>query len=251
MCVIIGIPKGKTITEEEITSAWIVNPHGAGYAIQTGKGTVKFKRGIMDLDNFIDEIKPLMGSANMYLHFRISTSDAVNEIQTHPYQIGRKESLSGETKSGITCMNGVISHQKEYKGYNDTMSYIHDHLEAFKILADTGSQDLLNIIESDTGSRWALITPTAFKFSKGFSKESNGCYYSNTNHIPDKKYINYTKKEVLDMLYTPLQKQLKKDNKTLTKLTAYVNKYPYMISAIYWLDTKKDIQDLLKGKYYY
>ena len=58
MCVIIFVPKTSTIEESEIRDAWNTNPHGAGYSIQKN-GKVFYKRGFMDLEPFVKEIKPL------------------------------------------------------------------------------------------------------------------------------------------------------------------------------------------------
>lgn len=262
MCVIIGIPAGEEIKESELKKAWRTNPHGAGYALQTRnifkQKIVKYSRGFMNMEDYLKEVTPLIGSGNMVLHFRISTSNSINPLQTHPYEVGAKEKLNGETKQAVVCMNGSIYHQKEYPKYNDTMSYIRDHLEAFKIIADTGSQDLLNLIESDTGSRWSLISPKEFLFSSKFI-EKNGKYYSNTNHLKTsskKKYYCRTRPteeeldDPADYLIWSVQKQVKADPALHQELKDYIETHPYRLYALYWLDTIKEVKDLINGKYY-
>ena len=111
----------------------------------------------MSLNQYIDEIKPLIGVYNLLLHFRISTSKAVNRMQTHPYKKGNVSITEGSTTRPVICMNGIISGQKEYKNCNDTMSYIIDHQEAFANI----NQDILNIIQEATGAKWAVMVTSS------------------------------------------------------------------------------------------
>ena len=185
MCVIIYVPKESTITVEELTNAWITNPDGAGYAIQKD-GKVVFKRGFMKFSEFSEEVLPLIGNYNLLLHFRISTSKSVNEVQTHPYKKGNVKITEGETDRPVICMNGIISKQKEYKNCNDTMSYIIDHEEAFSNI----NQDVLNIIETATGAKWAVMKPDEVLLSQSFIEE-DGRFYSNQNHLYTYSYYYY------------------------------------------------------------
>lgn len=189
MCVIIYIPKGETISTEELKDAWTTNPHGAGYSYQKDN-RVNFKRGFMKFDDYYNEIKDLIGDYNLILHFRISTSKSVNKVQTHPYKKGNVIVTEGSTKKPVICMNGIISGQKTYKDCNDTMSYIVDHQEAFASI----NQDILNIIENATGAKWAVMTPENVLLSSKFV-ERNGRFYSNTNHLWSswvyRDYYNY------------------------------------------------------------
>lgn len=185
MCVIIYVPKESEISYDEICNAWSTNPDGAGYSIQKDN-KVYFKRGFMKLQDYLDEITPLIGKYNLMLHFRISTSKSVNKVQTHPYKKGNVTITEGSTSKPVICMNGVIHQQKEYKGCNDTMSFIADHEEAFSVI----NQDILNLIEDVTGAKWAVMKPDEVLLSSKFT-EQNGRYYSNKNHLWRSVY-NYT-----------------------------------------------------------
>ena len=44
------------------------------------------------------------------------------------------------------------------------------------------NQDIVDLIEEATGSRWFIMRPNEILASKGFIKR-NGKLYSNTNHI--------------------------------------------------------------------
>ena len=212
MCVIIYIPTGEKISKDELKQAWETNPDGAGYAYLIN-GQVMYHRGFMQFSPFYDEIRSKIGKNPLLLHFRISTSRTINKTQTHPYKKTDIKKLKGVTEAPVICMNGTISGQTCYKHYNDTMSYIQDNGEAFKIIADHQSQNLLNIVEEATGSRWAIATPAGVLLSKGFIWE-DGKAYSNTNH----KYTIYyytgkkkRKKTIKNMIPKQLYKQLKKD----------------------------------------
>lgn len=203
MCVIIYVPKESSISESEIRDAWDTNPHGAGYSIQKNN-KVYFHRGFMKVEDYLEEILPLIGKYNLLLHFRISTSKAVNKVQTHPYKKGNVTLTQGETNRPVICMNGIISGQKVYENCNDTMSYIIDHEESFKVI----NQDLINIIEKASGAKWAVMTPENVYLSSKFTEEE-GRFYSNKNHLIKINYLyNYNN-------YNSYNNYKKKKTKTL------------------------------------
>lgn len=211
MCVIIYVPAGETISQKELLEAWTTNPDGAGYSIQKD-GKVYFKRGFMDFPSFQQEVTPLIGEYNLLLHFRISTSKAVNKVQTHPYKKGNVMVTEGTTNKPIICMNGIISGQTTYKECNDTMSYIVDHDEAFANI----NQDVLNIIEEATGAKWAVMTPETVLLSSQFTKEE-GRFYSNTNHLYYSYYTVYSGGKTTRKKY-PTPSHIIKDKELRRKL---------------------------------
>ena len=224
MCVIIYIPKESTISIKEIKNAWNTNPHGAGYCIQKDN-KVHFKRGFMDIDSFISEIEPLIGRYNLLLHFRISTSKSINKVQTHPYKKGDVTLTEGITDKPVICMNGVISGQKEYLNCNDTMSYIIDNREAFEIV----NQNVLNIIEENTGAKWAVMKPDEVLLSSKFQFQ-DGRYYSNKNHLWTTYYRNYnivskrTTKGLNDMIKNKnLRKSIRKNRELHEDLLDFID----------------------------
>ena len=176
MCIIVFIPKNETITKTEVKEMWEVNSDGAGYAYNTGK-KVHFQKGFMTFKQYWKAIEKLIGKRDLVLHLRIATNPTINKEQTHPFKLGNVRKLKGVTKQPLICMNGIIHNQHEYKNMNDTQSYIKDHKQAFQVI----NQDILNIIESDTESKWCVILPDKILLSKRFIK-SEGKYYSNQNH---------------------------------------------------------------------
>lgn len=259
MCVIIYVPKESTIDDDELLDAWTTNPDGAGFAIQEN-GKVHFERGFMTFTEFYSAINQYIGEKNLLLHFRISTSKAINKVQTHPYKKGNVTLLKGDTDKPIICMNGVISGQKEYEGCNDTMSYIIDHQQAFS----TVNQDVLNIIESDTGAKWAVMTPDEVLLSSKFV-EKDGKFYSNRNHkLTYNSFYYYPKKKVRrklsmkDIIQTKkLRQSLMKDVRLYTDVLDYIDfncSYGDVCDCTKCLKschTLRDIKTVLNENYYY
>lgn len=258
MCVIIYVPKESVITEQEIRNAWNTNPHGAGYSIQT-REKVFFKRGFMDINSFLKEVKPLIGKYNLLLHFRISTSKKVNKVQTHPYKKGNVSLTEGFTTNPVICMNGIISNQIEYKDCNDTMSYIVDHKEAFANI----NQDILNIIEEATGAKWAVMTPKQVLLSSKFEKE-DGKFYSNKNHkwkTYFKSYNNKTrrvKKSFTNMIKNRgLRNSIRKNRELHEDLIDFIDTWcnnngcNFCTKCLKNAKTLRDVKITLNENYYY
>lgn len=260
MCVIIYVPKESSISIDEVKSAWKTNPDGAGYSIQKD-GKVFFKRGFMSLNQYIDEIKPLIGVYNLLLHFRISTSKAVNKMQTHPYKKGNVSITEGSTTRPVICMNGIISGQKEYKNCNDTMSYIIDHQEAFANI----NQDILNIIQEATGAKWAVMLPDKTLVSSEFVHD-DGKYYSNRNHLWRSYYYNYNNKnrnvkKCLDnmIIGRNLKRNIKKDAELYEDLCDFIdlwcncdyNMCNMCTKCLKTAKTLRDVKIILNENYYF
>ena len=186
MCVIIYIPVGETISKQELQNAWNVNSDGAGFTVlKKGQKSVHYEKGFMSFDEYFNAVHPYIGGCDLVLHFRISTSNTINQVQTHPFELHNKFGLFGDTINPLIFMNGVITGQKEYTGMNDTMSFIQDHAEAFQLIADNNCKDLLNIIAEYTGCRWCMVTTDEVLITDNFTKYK-GRYYSNKNHISRK-----------------------------------------------------------------
>ena len=260
MCVIIYVPKESSISIDEVKSAWRTNPDGAGYSIQKD-GKVFFKRGFMSLNQYIDEIKPLIGVYNLLLHFRISISKAVNRMQTHPYKKGNVSITEGSTTRPVICMNGIISGQKEYKNCNDTMSYIIDHQEAFANI----NQDILNIIQEATGAKWAVMLPDKTLVSSEFVHD-DGKYYSNRNHLWRSYYYNYNNKsrnvkKCLDnmIIGRNLKRNIKKDAELYEDLCDFIdlwcncdyNMCNMCTKCLKTAKTLRDVKIILNENYYF
>ena len=181
MCVIIYMNEKEKIENNELKAAWERNPDGAGYSIREN-GKIFFKRGFMSFDEYKEEISEVLNHYDVMLHLRISTSDSINKLQTHPYAIEDVTKIQGYTKMAIS-MNGSIKGQKLKKGYNDTMSFI----EEYKYLFETMLKDIKHfsfygdLITRISGTKWCMMTNNATYTSPQFVEE-NGIKYSNLFH---------------------------------------------------------------------
>ena len=258
MCVIIIIPRGHKIDEDEIISAWKTNSDGAGYMYRKNN-TVFYKRGIMNMYEYIDEVQKIIGKYDIVLHLRISTSDKVNPTQTHPYELGDVMNMEGVTTNPVSCMNGIVHSQrlKMLSECNDTMSYIIQNNELFKAFStleyDKDKIFMIDFIKEDTGAKWCIMTPESIFFSTGFTEE-NGILYSNLNHrsryyslYPIKKPKDKTSK----ILSKKLINKLKKNNRKLyNQVYDYITEYCASCDSACrgCLKKCKDIKDIKKFK---
>lgn len=229
MCVIIIIPKGQKLSEGELEKAWKRNSDGSGFMYRKD-GKVHYHRGYMDKDEYIEAVKPLIGKYETVLHLRISTSDAVNKLQTHPYEVGDVINQEGVTRNPVTCMNGTVKNIEVNEGCNDTMSYIIQNNALFNefINDDVPTREKLDIIEfikKDTSAKWCVMTPKTTYHTSGFFKR-DGVLYSNLKHRNTYKTQNTFK--TLRRFY-PLRTQ---DIIKSKKLRNELNKYPVLRSDI-------------------
>lgn len=114
MCVIAFSEKGKDIpTEEQIRKMWRANPDGAGYAYINNRGKVIYKKGFMQLDDLLDDLKDRekFKGTNFAIHFRIGTSGKNDERTCHPFPVsnnfGDLIKTTGE-EDAVLFHNGVI-----------------------------------------------------------------------------------------------------------------------------------------------
>ena len=154
----------------------------------------------MKYHQYEEEVMPLLGEVEwLILHTRITTSKIVNQVQCHPYDIYNLEQLEGITTNPVVCMNGTIKGQPLYQvrhrakdgkvgrivDYNDTMGFIMDHQDTFKIIERSqkkAAEDILNIIQDFTKCRWAYMDPNKTIFTTDF-KQQDGREYSNLRHL--------------------------------------------------------------------
>ena len=221
MCVIIFIPMGKKISEDELKKAWKRNSDGGGYCYQHNNSVI-FKRGIMEFEEYKKQVMELMGKYNLLLHMRITTSKIVNRVQCHPYRIDNVKQLEGRTKSPVVCMNGTIHGQTLKKDCNDTMSYIMDYYDTFKIL----NQDIIDLIQDSTESRWACMTGDNVLLSSDFINV-DGIWYSNRKHM-----YTYVYKPVNDYKtnYKSINKNKKSKKSTKSKTRKSNNTRSYYLT---------------------
>lgn len=113
MCVIVFSKKGVDApTEEKIRDMFRANPDGAGYAYEGRNGRVYFKKGLMTVDELLEELRPLerWKRTNLAVHFRIGTAGKNDAATCHPFRISTQyEELREITGEGpVLFHNGIL-----------------------------------------------------------------------------------------------------------------------------------------------
>ena len=238
MCVIIYVPKNVKIDNDELKAAWNRNEHGAGFMYRKNK-KVYYERGFMTLEEYKEKIKPLIGKYELVLHLRISTSDKINKMQTHPYEVGNITNQKGCTTNPVACMNGVVRNSNKImlKDCNDTMSYIVKNQRLFmdltnKKVSDEDKLKLTEFLKTDTSAKWCVMTPEKTFFTSGFINKK-GMKFSNLLHSNYntynfyRKYYNEGVHDIKDIIKAPkLRKALYKNDYYLyLDIEDYVDEY--------------------------
>ena len=128
MCVIaLKLPEA-TISDEIIDKCWRANSDGGGFAFSKPREVI-IRKGLMKFDDFLaayrDEESKNPNRLAL-LHFRIRTHGDTNELNTHPFSVGRGQ--------GAMAHNGMLSGYdswgysgKEREGKSDTNNFVMDH----------------------------------------------------------------------------------------------------------------------------
>lgn len=83
MCLLVYLPKGTTLTDNEVYRAFYGNPDGSGIAWWDGKGW-KIRKMIMTPEGVIETLR-VLGDAPKVVHFRLGTSGETHPLLTHPF----------------------------------------------------------------------------------------------------------------------------------------------------------------------
>lgn len=191
MCVIIAIPKGQTISKEELKKCWWRNPDGAGIGFIKGN-KIHYKKGYMKFDDFYNTNKKIINNTKIekVIHFRLTSVGETNKQQTHPFFLTdineNFKILEYEGTTPIFFMNGTIRGIKKEKDINDTASFIKNVLRKSS-LTHRNKTDA-RIISEITDSKWAIIDQEGITLIGDYSTV-NGIKYSNLIHNIQTKTI--------------------------------------------------------------
>lgn len=181
MCIIVAKQPGAIVDLETMKNCWDANPHGAGLCTALD-GTVSIIKGLMSWEEF----KEIYGDPEFWrelpliAHFRIATHGAVDEDNTHPFEvIPRKLAFAH---------NGVLSgmqvkHRPELSDTQVFNRYVlkqlpHNFLrnDAIRALLDQacGSYNKLAFLEGD-----GTITIVN---EKAGTRRADGVWFSNHDY---------------------------------------------------------------------
>lgn len=186
MCIIAIKPSSKAIFDDvTIKEMFSRNPDGAG-AMWFENGKVHIQKGFMNITAVLDFVHSRnWGEIPLILHFRIGTAGPNNEMNCHPYPIGRKNALKCTCTLGM-AHNGILSKYNPPFGseINDTQNFINTILNELpkNFLENTA---ICKLIESESiGSRLAFLDKNGTITRFGNWIEDDGYFYSNTSYKP-------------------------------------------------------------------
>lgn len=121
MCIIAYSPAGVEISKQKLENCWSTNDDGAGIMYSVDNKII-VKKEMTNFETFYEYYKEaLEANTNVVMHFRISTSGGVNELNCHPFRVH---------KGLWFCHNGVLSVEvpKDSK-INDTQIFNEKYLK--------------------------------------------------------------------------------------------------------------------------
>ena len=190
MCVIIAIPAGTEYpSDETLRACWNTNSDGAGFMYSDGKQVV-IRKGFMKWEDFANAIDAEMipKESAVVMHFRIATSGKVQPKCCHPFPISdEKEDLQAteiESRFGI-AHNGVISGRFTTDGWSDTMDFVADVVTPLMRMNPgfMHNEHAIELLEGACRSKLAILDNAGDMVLVGEFTESDGVFYSNTNHL--------------------------------------------------------------------
>jgi predicted glutamine amidotransferase len=115
MCVICIKPQGVVINVKDLKLMFEANSHGAGFAILE-KGKVYYKKGLMSIEELIQEIKEFnTPKYDLVVHCRLASVGGITSELTHPFPITDKKekllSLEGYSKV-VLFHNGTLYYNR-------------------------------------------------------------------------------------------------------------------------------------------
>jgi len=186
MCIIFSKPAGVAFPSiVTLRACWERNPHGAGFAVATGKH-VYIRKGFMSWDEFATiDFDELEDHACVF-HFRYATHGSVSPGNCHPFPIVGNLKRTDTTVDVAVAHNGVISGQQtSKKDYSDTMCYIENVIAPYykqckgKGKMYTSTKRRANLL-AETGSKWSFLYSDGIIVNVGDGIEHEGIWYSNS-----------------------------------------------------------------------
>lgn len=205
MCVIAASKKGKRQpTFEEITAMFVNNPHGAGYMFARD-GKITIHKGFMTLYEYMKAIdaEHFTEDDAVVYHCRISTQAGINPAMTHPFpwssNLEDMEILDCELTTCGFAHNGIIrcTSDPNNKRYSDTALFIAKMMPSI-VTGDADLRDpqVIDLIDTLTESKWAILDSTGFIATVGSFHDNDGVLFSNYSYLC-KKYTRFAMDEVV------------------------------------------------------
>lgn len=192
MCVIIHLPKGKTISWEQLKKCYDRNSDGYGIMAAID-GKVKVIRSIGSFEKFREDWKTIPVDVERAIHFRWKTHGVIDVANCHPFQLTGTHILDRDGQEmqpydypDIFLMhNGIIKTLEIDKTMSDTYHFTEFDLgPVTPTYGDAMAHpDFRKCIEDVTSGSKILLMDGTGRVMKTFPNmwtERNGCSFSNS-----------------------------------------------------------------------
>ena len=185
MCIIFSKPAGVAFPSiVTLRACWERNPHGAGFAVATGKH-VYIRKGFMTWDEFATIDFDRLADHACVFHFRYATHGSVSPGNCHPFPVTGNLKRTDATVDVAVAHNGVIlGQQTSKKDYSDTMCYVENVIAPYynrckgKGKMYTSGKRKAQLL-SETHSKWTFLYGDGTIVNIGDGIEYDGVWYSN------------------------------------------------------------------------
>ena len=203
MCLLVVCNPNSTPSKDELTTGACKNPHGFGFAIDTGSGIISERSmsAKKSISRFL-ELREEYPNGYAMWHARYATHGVKNELNCHPFR------LAGEHDTYL-AHNGMLDIliSKDDKR-SDTRIMAEELLPRLGGVSALDDDYLYDMIGSwSKGSKIAVMTndPSAqYKIyiinESAGSWDSNGIWWSNNSHQPTPTITNTNEPSVYDIV---------------------------------------------------
>lgn len=190
MCVIAYVPKNINVDMGEAKNCFLHNNDGAGIMYQTPTG-VHIVKGLMKLDEFLDELRKIPKGVDVVYHCRIATHGKVSKECTHPFPISAKmqdlKRLTMDADAGY-AHNGILYDFAPKGGigasHSDSMQFGVDILAPlYSMGVDLHNPIIDRLISGVAGSsRLAIMDKNEVTLIGSWKSSKSGIMYSNDSY---------------------------------------------------------------------
>jgi predicted glutamine amidotransferase len=189
MCLILLKPANAEFDERLLANAQDTNPHGVGFMMPSGKGTVYAAKGLWTPEKVLQFWRKHQHKT-IAVHFRMRTQGQIDIENCHPFQVLRKE------RNGIDLWmmhNGTIhTGHKSEPNKSDTYNFVQYTLKPL-LAAHPGriyDEDFQRFISNKIGNWNKLLfmdgAGRTIIINQNRGTVRNGCWLSNTYSIRDR-----------------------------------------------------------------
>lgn len=179
MCLAIYRPPGKSVPEPHLHQGWQHNSDGAGFAYIEGS-RVKFVKGLMTYKEFLaaySDYASRFPNSPFLIHFRIRSTGARDEGNTHPFPFKHGVAIHNGTIDGTGAVYGT--------GNSDTSIFMEKYGDKLSHkLVSEHKKDIENALGA--GNKLVLLYNNGkhIILNERMGHTKDDVWYSNATYVP-------------------------------------------------------------------